>query len=136
MKIYLLHTEVYHHFSGLSLVEKVNSGARQKLSFFAIYLFIIVIIISFFRRVFSECTEAITTSLIPLDIILPEICAFILGFRCTVWDKMNSLACSLADGVPVDSILISPRPMLPPTNIGKGRVLTKSTDSSNTKTSY
>ena len=36
-------------------------------------------IINFFRRVFSECTEAIVASLIPLDIILPEICAFIFG---------------------------------------------------------
>ena len=34
---------------------------------------------------------------------------------------MWSLACSLADGVPADAILISPRPLLPPTNIRKGR---------------
>ena len=41
----------------------------------------------------------IATSLIPLDIILPEICTFIIGFSCTVWTKMTSLAYSLADGV-------------------------------------
>ena len=49
---------------------------------------IIIIIINFFRWVFSECTEANATSLIPLDTILPEICAFIIGFSCTVWTKM------------------------------------------------
>ena len=41
--------------------------------------------------VFSEYTEAITTSLIPIDAILPEECAFIIGFSCTVWTKMTSL---------------------------------------------
>ena len=30
-----------------------------------IFLVIIIIIINFFRRVFSECTEAVATSLIP-----------------------------------------------------------------------
>ena len=50
-------------------------------------LFIMLIIINFFRRVFSEYTEAVTTSLIQLDIILPEICAFIIGFSCTLWTK-------------------------------------------------
>ena len=30
--------------------------------------------ITFFRRVFSDYTEAVTTSLIPIDAILPEIC--------------------------------------------------------------
>ena len=42
----------------------------------------------FFRRVFSEYTEAIATSLILVHIILPEICAFIIGFSCTVWIKL------------------------------------------------
>ena len=36
-------------------------------------------------------TEAVTTSLIPIDAILPEIFAFIDGFSCTVWAKMRSL---------------------------------------------
>ena len=63
----------------------------------------------------------IATSLIPLDIILPEICTFIIGFSCTVWTKMTSLAYSLADGVLADAILIFPRPQLLPTNIRKVR---------------
>ena len=56
---------------------------------------IIIIIINFFRRVFSEYTEANVTSLIPQDTILPEICAFINGFSYTVWTKVRSLAGSL-----------------------------------------
>ena len=32
----------------------------------------------------------ITTSLIPLENILPEELAFIIGFSCTVWTKMKS----------------------------------------------
>ena len=43
-------------------------------------IIIIIIIINFFKRDFSECTEAIATSLIPLYTILPEIYAFILVF--------------------------------------------------------
>ena len=42
-----------------------------------------------FRRVFSECTEAIATSLIPLVTNFPEICAFISGFNFTGWTKMR-----------------------------------------------
>ena len=78
-------------------------------------------IINFFRRVFSEYTEANATSLIPLDTILPEKCVFIIGFSCTVWTKMRSLAGSLADGMLADGILILPRPPVPPTNIRKVR---------------
>ena len=52
------------------------------------------------------CTEVIATSLIPLDTILPEKCAFIIGFNCTVWIKMRSLTGSLAGGVLADTILI------------------------------
>ena len=70
--------------------------------------------------VFSECTEANATSLIPLDTI-PEKCAFNIGFICTVWTKMKSLAGSLADGVLADAILIPPHPPIPPTNIRKVR---------------
>ena len=44
----------------------------------------IIIIINFFRQVLSESTEAVATSLIPTDTILPEIYAFIIGFSCTV----------------------------------------------------
>ena len=54
---------------------------------------------NFFGLVFSDFTEAIATSLIPLDTILHVICAFIIGFSCPVWTKMKSLVSSLADGV-------------------------------------
>ena len=69
---------------------------------------IIIIIKHFFRRVFSdsECTEVNATSLIPLSAILPEICAFIIGFSCTVWTKTTSLACSLTGGVLAGAIFI------------------------------
>ena len=40
---------------------------------------IIISFINFFRRVFSEYTEANAASLIPLDTILPDICVFIIG---------------------------------------------------------
>ena len=59
----------------------------------------------------------IATSLIPLDTILHEICAFIIGFSCTVWTKMRSLVGLLADGVLADAILIPPSPSKLPTNI-------------------
>ena len=55
---------------------------------------------NFFRKGYTEAN----TTLMPLDII-PEICAFIIGFSCTVWTKMRSLACSLADGVLSDDVL-------------------------------
>ena len=54
-------------------------------------IIIIFIIINFFIRVFSEYTEALTTSLIPIDAILPDICTFAVGFSCTAWSKMTSL---------------------------------------------
>ena len=48
-----------------------------------------IIIIHFFARVFSECTEAVATSLIPLVTNFLEICAFIIGFSFTVWTKKS-----------------------------------------------
>ena len=45
----------------------------------------------------------------------------IYNFIYTVWTKMTMLACSLADGVLADTILISTRPLLPLTNIRKVR---------------
>ena len=55
--------------------------------FLAIFFIIMIIIIQhFFIRVFSEDTEMNATSLIPLDINFPEICAFKIGFSCTVMD--------------------------------------------------
>ena len=62
----------------------------------------------------------IATSLIPLDIILPEICVFCHWCSCTVWTKMRSLAGSLADGVLADTILIPPRPTAHQYMEGKG----------------
>ena len=41
-------------------------------------IFLVIIIINFFVRVFSECTEAVATSLIPLVTNFAEICAFII----------------------------------------------------------
>ena len=66
---------------------------------------------------FSEYTEAVTTSLISIDAILPDICIFMIGFSCTVWTKMRSLASALVDGVLADAILIPTRPQILPTNI-------------------
>ena len=55
-------------------------------------------------------------SLIPLDTIIPEKCAFIIGFSYTVWTKLKTLAVLLADGVLADIILIPPCPLILPTN--------------------
>ena len=63
----------------------------------------------------------IATSLIPTYTILPEICAYSIGFSCTVWTKMRSLAGSLADDVLADAILIPPLPPIPPTNYKDGK---------------
>ena len=49
-----------------------------------------IIIIHFFTRVFSECTEAVATSLIPLVTNFSGICAFIIGFSFTVWTKKSA----------------------------------------------
>ena len=57
---------------------------------FSVTLIIIIFIINFFIRVFSEDTEAVTTSLIPIDAILPEIQSYIVGFSCTAWTKLRS----------------------------------------------
>ena len=53
--------------------------------FFSVII-IIIIIIHFFARVFSECTEAVATSLTNF----PGICAFIIGNSFTVWTKMSA----------------------------------------------
>ena len=75
----------------------------------------------------------VATSLIPLEATIPEICAFIIGFSCTVWTKMRYLAGSLADGVQADTILNFSRPPVPPTNIRKVRGPRKSTENNNRK---
>ena len=50
---------------------------------FVLLVIIIIIIIIIFSRVFSECTKAVATSLLPLVNNFPEICAFIIGFSFT-----------------------------------------------------
>ena len=67
----------------------------------------------------------ITKTFAPVDIILPEICA---GFSHSVWTQMRSLACSLADGVLPDAILISPCTPLLPNNVYREGVVEKSTE--------
>ena len=42
------------------------------------------------QTVFSECTEAVATSLIPHSYQFPGICAFIIDFRFTVWTKKSA----------------------------------------------
>ena len=54
-------------------------------------LIIIIITINHVRRVFSEYTQVNATSLIPLETILPNIFAFIIGFSFTVLTKMRPL---------------------------------------------
>ena len=73
------------------------------------------------QQAILECTEVNATLLIPLQTIDSDKCAFIIGFSCTVWTKMMSLAGSLADGVLADAILIPPCPPILPTNILKVR---------------
>ena len=58
--------------------------------------------------VFSEYTETNATSLVLLDIILPEKCAIIIGFSCTIVDYNEVLADTLTNGVLADAILIPP----------------------------
>ena len=70
-------------------------------------------VMNFFRQAFSEYTKVITTSLIPLVTILPEECAFIIGFSSSLWTKMRSLDDSLADGVLAYTNLIPSRPLIP-----------------------
>ena len=81
------------NFSGLSFMAEVNFWRLPKtiVSCDKFIIIKIIIIINFFRRVFYEYAEASATTLIPLHIILPEICVFILDFSCTVWAKMRPL---------------------------------------------
>ena len=53
----------YHHFSGLSFIVEVNFWRPPKpVNSCDLFIpIIIIIIIIFFRQVFSECTEAIAT---------------------------------------------------------------------------
>ena len=56
---------------------------------FLLLVIIIIIIIDFFAQVFSVCTEAVATSLVPLVTNFPGICAFIIAFSFTVWTKKS-----------------------------------------------
>ena len=85
LPVWSIKFEVYHHFSGLCFIVEVNFWHPPK----SCDLFIIKH--QLFQRVFSEYTEVVTTLLIPIDAILPEICTFIVGFSCTVCTKMGSL---------------------------------------------
>ena len=73
----------------LFLKTKRNDLARPVMG--TIFLVIIIFIINFVIRVFLEYIETVTTSLIPIDAILPVICTFIFSFSCTAWTKMSSL---------------------------------------------
>ena len=57
---------------------------------FLLLVIIIIIIIHFFAQVFSECTEAVATSLIPLVTNYPGICSLIIAFSFTVWTKKSA----------------------------------------------
>ena len=57
---------------------------------FLLLVIIIIIIIHLFIRVFSECTEAVATSLIPHSYHFPEIFAFMISFSFTVWTKKSA----------------------------------------------
>ena len=62
-RAYVINIYIYREFGSLNTLE--SGSLRSPI--------IIFIIINFFMRVFSEYTEAVTTSLIPIDAILPEI---------------------------------------------------------------
>ena len=89
MKIYLYRaSNLKSTITFLALVSKRKSisGARQKNVISCDFFIVIIIIIQhFFIRVFSEDT------VIPLDTNFPEICAFKIGFSCTVWTTIRSL---------------------------------------------
>ena len=85
-----LQEALYNHFPGLCFIAEVNFWCLPK-TVVSCDSFIIIVIIIFFRQVFSESTEAITTSFIPLVTNFSEICAFIVGFSWNMWTTMTSL---------------------------------------------
>ena len=74
-----LQEALYNHFPGLCFIAEVNFWCLPK-TVVSCDSFIIIVIIIFFRQVFSESTEAIATSFLPLVTNFSEICAFIVGF--------------------------------------------------------
>ena len=76
-----------YSFSGLCFIAEVNIWRMPKtVDSCDLFILILIIIIIFFIRVFSECTVAIATSLTPLVNNCPEILLFIIGFSSTVVD--------------------------------------------------
>ena len=96
---------------------KSISGAHDKSSFLAIYSIIIIIIIIFIIIINFFSQSLPKRSLHHLENIIPEICAFVIGFSCTMWTKMRYLAGSLVAGVLVEAILIFPCPPILSINI-------------------
>ena len=81
--------EVYHHFSGLSFIAEVNFWHPPKtFDSYDVFILIIFVIIIFFRRVYSECTKAIATSL-----ILVQWLNVIYGHDCYRADKSTNFFC-------------------------------------------
>ena len=79
------------------------------------------------QTVFSEYTEAVTTSLVPIDAIL--LIFVLLSLVLAVLCGLNEvLASSLADSVSIADAILPPRPPIPPTTIMKVRGLRKSTE--------
>ena len=77
MKTYLYRASNLKSTITFCFIAEVNFWITQKTIVSCKFFIIIIIIIQhFFRQVFSEYTGANATSLIPLDTILPEICAF------------------------------------------------------------
>ena len=98
MLIGIFYSQIFESSSLVSVLFR-EAISHPYISFFHLLvngfsvIIIIIIIINLFRWVYSEYDEVIATSLVPLDIILSVICAFIIGFSCTtMWTKTASLA--------------------------------------------
>ena len=81
---------------------------------------LIIIIISTSSDKFSQCIEAITTSLITPETSFPEECAFIIGFSCIVWTNIVSFLALY--------LMVCYLNSSPPTNIRKVRGPQKGTE--------
>ena len=93
MKIYLYRaSNLESTITFLAFVSKRKSisGARQKHRFLQFFHNNSYHNSAVLHTGLSEDTETNSTSLIPLDTIFPEICAFKIGFSCTIWTKMRS----------------------------------------------
>ena len=87
MLIGIFYSQIVESSSLVSVLFR-EAISHPYISFFHLLVIIIkIIIIHFFRRVFSECTEAVATSPIPHSYHFPEIFAFMIDFSFTVWTK-------------------------------------------------